>query len=264
VNYDLFTPFERPSASYAENHLCLNLSRLARLRYTPSDGHRPFAGPIPAGGGLICPAGMAVGWDLWTRARALSVRFTPEFLRSLVVAEGLDPARVALVYAAPFQDKRISALGKLLFDLLQSGGCPLTAGCVTRALATYLLERQATRPLGDPPLPPPPNDRRVRRAIDIIEASFTDAEFDVGAIAQQLGISSRQLSRLFEKTEYGSVWDYVIRRRVKLGCDLMLKQPTPSLVDVAGQAGFLDQSHFCRCFLKVMRMTPSKYRSRHR
>lgn len=82
------------------------------------------------------------------------------------------------------------------------------------------------------------------------------------ALAEELGISSRQLYRLFEASG-DSVCRYILRERL-LKAAQDLRNPAyghRSITDIGTRWGFADSAHFSKTFKKQLGMTPSGYRS---
>lgn len=99
----------------------------------------------------------------------------------------------------------------------------------------------------------------VLKARRVIEEHYTDHEFGVKQVAEQLKIDRSYLYRRF-KDELGiSVIDYIARRRIA-HAEIMLSNPHYSIKDVAYSSGFTDQLYFSRVFKKLNGRTPSQFR----
>lgn len=82
------------------------------------------------------------------------------------------------------------------------------------------------------------------------------------ALAQELGISSRQLYRLFEASG-DSVCRYILRERL-LKAAQDLRNPAyshRSITDIGTRWGFADSAHFSKTFKKQLGVTPRSYRT---
>lgn len=153
-------------------------------------------------------------------------------------------------------------------------------------LATYLVERHLGRnvaqkarqvmlfdrartgddaqphpPLGDPLVPVIP-DARVRRALLLMEQHLA-SPLTVSAIAARLGVSGRQLERLFhEALGHGPAAVY---RAIRLRYGRWLLDSTDRTVtDIALAAGFTDCAHFSRQFKEQHGVSPSVGRTGRR
>lgn len=148
-------------------------------------------------------------------------------------------------------------------------------GAAALALGTWLIERHcgplravgapARTPVAPVPVPTASNDDdggardpRVRRALGLIERNLA-RPMRVEAIAAAVGLSKRQLERLFHQLVGRSVQQY--SRDLRIGFGLWLLVNTgKSITDVALEAGFSDSSHFNRLFRTAYGMVPSEAR----
>ena len=81
---------------------------------------------------------------------------------------------------------------------------------------------------------------------------------DVGRTARTLGMSARHLQRLFLQRVGVTPSHYT--RLTRFVDALKLISPRTRLTDVAAQARYFDQAHFCRDFRMFAEMTPDEYR----
>ena len=82
--------------------------------------------------------------------------------------------------------------------------------------------------------------------------------FSIENMAQSVSISPYHMIRKF-KTEQGlTPHQFQIQCRIRKAQKLL--EEGKSVTEVAYATGFCDQSHFDRCFRKIVRMTPSNYR----
>ena len=82
----------------------------------------------------------------------------------------------------------------------------------------------------------------------------------IAYLSNELDISPSHLCREFKKGLGLSIGEYIQNLRISEACR-MLKVPTASLLKIALDTGFADQSHFTRAFKKVMGVTPARYRA---
>jgi AraC family transcriptional regulator len=81
-------------------------------------------------------------------------------------------------------------------------------------------------------------------------------------VARVAGVHAAHLNRVF-RTRYGySIGEYVRRMRVDFAAQELVHS-TRSLADIASSAGFADQSHFSRVFVRMIGFTPGRYRRLH-
>ncbi len=96
-------------------------------------------------------------------------------------------------------------------------------------------------------------------AIGLME-STSDEPRDVRRIAADVGLSPRQLERLFAKYLHASPSRYYLELRLDRGREMLL-QTTHPILDVAVASGFASASHFSRCYRAVYGRKPSDERA---
>ncbi|SET81761.1 GlxA family transcriptional regulator [Variovorax sp. OV084] len=101
-----------------------------------------------------------------------------------------------------------------------------------------------------------PLDSRVVRALKIIENNLGREPVKVESLASSLGISKRQIERLFQQEMKQPVQQYCRNFRLAYGYWLLLNS-SKSITDIATITGFSDSSHFNRCFRAQFATTPS-------
>lgn len=104
-----------------------------------------------------------------------------------------------------------------------------------------------------------PLDPRVLRALKIIERNLGQEPLRIESLASSLGISKRQIERLFQQEMKQPVQQYCRQLRLAYGYWLLLNSPK-SITEIATITGFSDSSHFNRCFRTQFAMTPSQAR----
>ena len=102
------------------------------------------------------------------------------------------------------------------------------------------------------------NDRRVARAIEILEQQYMSPP-KIGDLASSLNIHRSQLSRLFKKQTGQTFAAFVRSVRIQRAMKLLQETSMP-LAEIAFECGFSDQSHFSRSFRTVTKRTPSEIR----
>lgn len=136
-----------------------------------------------------------------------------------------------------------------------TGAVDLAAWIVERHLgravadkAMHILLAEGARP-ADAPQPHvvidvEARDPRLEDAINIMEQNLAQPPH-IDAIAARVGLSRRQLERLF-RDEFGmSPWKYALGRRLRQA-HLLLTRTRHSITDIAQECGFADASHFSR------------------
>ena len=87
---------------------------------------------------------------------------------------------------------------------------------------------------------------RLIAAIGIME-SGSDEPRPVQDIAAEVGLSPRQLERLFARYLHVSPGHYYLKRRLDRARSMLLQTAKP-ILDVAVACGFASASHFSRCY----------------
>jgi transcriptional regulator GlxA family with amidase domain len=126
----------------------------------------------------------------------------------------------------------------------------------------HIMVTDAARPAaGAQPQPPSVvtvDDTRVRRAMLQIEQNLSTPQ-KVDDIAQSVGLSKRQLERIFRKVVGKSIQEFSRDLRVFYGLWL-LANSSKSITTVAIESGFSDISHFNRLFRGTFGCAPSALR----
>lgn len=106
---------------------------------------------------------------------------------------------------------------------------------------------------------PPALARRIREYIE----SHIEENVSLEALASTARLSVHHFARAFKQTIGVPPHEYLLRQRVERA-QKMLTQTDLPLSEIALSVGFSDHSHFARHFRRLMGMTPSAARWRHR
>ncbi len=182
-------------------------------------------------------------------------------------AKGLlddDLIGVPLEYVPQFEDPGLAGVLRSMAKEV-GDGCPNGALFAESLSVGVLLHLRRTRALR---LPHAQRERgrlaewQLRRLNDLVDANLT-SDLTLGALAAAVGLSKPHFVRLFRNTSGMSPHAYVVDRRVKRACTL-LRHSTLSIVEVASEAGFANQSHLTRVFRRVYGVTPGEARRQYR
>ncbi|MEO8566086.1 MAG: GlxA family transcriptional regulator [Betaproteobacteria bacterium] len=102
-------------------------------------------------------------------------------------------------------------------------------------------------------------NQKLIAAIGLME-STADEPRDVQQIAADVGLSPRQLERLFAKYLHASPSRHYLELRLDRARELLLQTAKP-ILDVAVACGFASASHFSRCYRAVYGHKPSDERA---
>ncbi|MEL7179738.1 MAG: helix-turn-helix domain-containing protein [Pseudomonadota bacterium] len=109
-----------------------------------------------------------------------------------------------------------------------------------------------------------PNNRdlslggRLRGAVALMEKNIADP-ISLPVLSDQLGISTRSLTRLFQDRYDQSPHQYYLALRLQYAASL-LRQSNLSVLDIAVQSGFTSASRFSQVFRERFNQSPSEYR----
>jgi len=123
-------------------------------------------------------------------------------------------------------------------------------------LLTSMRKAEASQP--HPPMAYEVTDERVRRALLMMEQNLANP-LPVAAIAHNVGLSTRQLERLFDATLRQKPSDLYRILRLRYA-RWLLENTTRSVTDIALDAGFSDCAHFSRQFKSLHGLSPSRAR----
>lgn len=96
------------------------------------------------------------------------------------------------------------------------------------------------------------------RVVDLLHSEFR-RDLRISELATAAGVHPVHLARVFRRICRQTPGEYMQRLRVRFASERLLV-PDCSIVDVAVQAGFADQSHLTRTFKRYTRMTPGEFR----
>jgi len=193
--------------------------------------------------------------------RTLHLRLSKELL--LHAAEevmGYSTTRHPLENRSGFQDPLLTQIGLALWRELEqpSPAGKLYAQTAAQMLAVHLLchytSRRATIKQPSQGL----TDQQLRRMIDFVQGHLVQ-DLSLETLAQQIGFSPYHFARLFRQTTGESPHQFVLRQRIERA-QLLLKKREMSLVDIALESGFANQSHLSRVFKQHLGLTPRTYR----
>ncbi len=97
-----------------------------------------------------------------------------------------------------------------------------------------------------------------QQALSIITTRYTSIMMNVSSIADELGVSTALLSRVFKKFHGDNISDYICTVRVEAAKALLSEGQLVG--DVAEQCGFGSLRTFMRVFKESEKMTPGQYR----
>ncbi|WP_232845709.1 GlxA family transcriptional regulator [Aurantimonas marina] len=100
---------------------------------------------------------------------------------------------------------------------------------------------------------------KVLRVIEIMEANLCDP-LSLVEIARAVGLSRRQVERLFDKEMGRSPARYYLEIRLDRARHLLMQSQLP-IVDIAVASGFVSASHFSKCYRELYSRSPQQERA---
>jgi len=116
---------------------------------------------------------------------------------------------------------------------------------------------RAVRESSDAKYSPP-----VRQAIGYINTKISES-ISIADIANEIKLSTSQLSRLFRAETGLSITSFITEKRVEKAT-LMLTFTDFSIQDISNYVGYIDNNYFVKVFKGQHNMTPSEYRKKHK
>lgn len=185
--------------------------------------------------------------------------FEPALIEDLRSDIAEAPRSSFRLQAPVFSDRSLLPLFDLAFRFgnATSSLSPATMSCESAVLMLIAgLRGQFTDAHAKSPRATP-SVRRARSRIDADPA----APLTLVELAREAGVSRFQLLRGFARELGLTPHAYVLQQRVALARRLI--RARVALPEVALTAGFFDQSHLHRCFLRQFGVTPGRYASTH-
>lgn len=105
----------------------------------------------------------------------------------------------------------------------------------------------------------PQDEQFLEKMIAVVEEHLTNDQFDVVALSHELGLSKSTLYRKTKALLDLSPSEFIKNIRLKHACQMMEKDKSISVSEVAFATGFSDPRYFSTCFKAEFGMTPSEY-----
>lgn len=107
-----------------------------------------------------------------------------------------------------------------------------------------------------------PDERFLKRLIEITDAQLTDSEFDVMKLVNSMNMSHTVILRKLKALTGMALVDFIKRQRLKKAA-LILQKGKISIAEVSYMVGFSDPKYFSKCFIKEFGQTPTEYSKEH-
>jgi AraC-like DNA-binding protein len=225
-------------------------------------GHASWSGRGQVEAGprhFICvnPGEVHDGHAIRQQPRTWRILYFDPSLMEETRADVLDGAPPAFTFAEPvFADPSLLQFFEHAFSHATNADVDDRMACETSIL-------QLVAHLGRHSTSPTPHTKRltacIRRARERIDDDPT-ARMMLTDLARDACLSRYQLIRGFARELGLTPHAYLLQRRITLARRLI--RAGRALADVAAAAGFCDQSHLTRCFVRHLGITPRRYAAR--
>lgn len=103
--------------------------------------------------------------------------------------------------------------------------------------------------------------RETQKAIQFISDYYADEHLSVQQIADEAGLSTTHLGRVFKQDTGFTVWDYLTRYRIEQSCKIMEKEDL-KIYRVAEMVGYSSSQYFSQVFYKLKGIKPIEYKNK--
>ncbi len=184
------------------------------------------------------------------------------YLKPALIARGAgdaDPARIEIVPQLALEDATLRRLALALEAEVQSGLLPnrLFGESMGIAIAAHLVSRYGVKPVPEHPYRGGMPRYLLRQAIEYMQSNL-GADLRLSELAEQVHMSPWHFGRAFKHSTGLPPHRYLMRERIETAKRL-LKQPHPSMEEIARQLGFAGRSHFITVFHRLTGYTPKRF-----
>lgn len=92
------------------------------------------------------------------------------------------------------------------------------------------------------------------------ERPYFDNNLNLQLLAQNIGLSTHQLSQIINEREGKNFYQFINQYRIDAVCENIKQQPEKNVLDIAFECGFASKSSFNAVFKKLQQMTPTEYK----
>ena len=253
--------------TFADHFVALQGSGSYRVR-KEVDG-RTACGWVSPGCVGITLAGLRTTWELdygrpSESRRTTYVHISPAFLSRVIAQDWeVDPRKVELVGQFLIRDPVVeSVVTSLAFEATNhSPSGSLYAESACEFLAHHLVRRYSS-------LAPKPRARgglsgyQLRRVVEYIHENLAQS-IALRDLAQLANVSPRHFERAFREAIGVAPHAYVLQQRVAAARDLLLRERTRSIDEVAQRTGFSNRGHLAAAFRHHTGYSPAAFRRMH-
>jgi AraC family transcriptional regulator len=206
----------------------------------------------------ICPVKAPQTSYSFLNARVAVAMLDPAFVRR-ALGNAINSDAFEIIPKLPTRDEQLDHLVRAAEIEIATG---LTAGrlffeSLGTALAAHLLTHHANKRVTPRHYGSTMPVHLLRRVTDFIQENL-GKELSLAELSADVQMSKYHFCRLFKRSTGFSPHQYVKRERVQRARQLLAEHRL-SLIEIANDLGFSDQSHFTRSFHTVVGVTPAQY-----
>jgi len=254
--------FTDPSVPETVLALPLRVAAGCTWRWNMGDGWRRET--AVAGRMLVVPPDAESRWQVDADRRLLLLVIPSATIMGILgpACQGRLGDRLAPLTDATWEDDFLAALMTRLWSgiLGVAETDRLLADGAMTALVSHLLQRSEA---------PPPAERAIalsphrRRRVTEFMAAHLHEDLGIEDLAGVAGMSVRHFARAFRQEMGATPHRWLMRLRLERA-ETLLEGSGLSLAEVAAACGFASQSHLTKNFREARRLTPRRWRDRHR
>lgn len=170
-------------------------------------------------------------------------------------AQARQPARVT---GEP--DPVLAHLAQALLPVLERPheACTLFIDQMGLVICTHLISRYGGGAPADRRRSQRLSRQHAARAQELLGERL-DGAVSIAEVAQACGLSRSHFTRAFRSTTGLAPYQWLQAQRIERACALLQQDARLSLVEIAAQCGFADQSHFTRTFTQLKGLPPGRW-----
>ncbi len=219
----------------------------------------------PRGEVTFVPAGFPMEWDWSYESQSVHLTMLPTYLADVSTQfQSQDGECPRLQPLFRIMDDKLTRLLQLLRDEVVDNdiGMDLVTSSLITLIAAqlYRQSRAELRDLAD--------DRESvgftadihRRSLEYLNDRL-DEKVSLSALADEFNLSPFHFARMFKQATGFPPHEYQLQLRIARARELLRSDAGKTVVEIACELGFADESHFRRHFRRIVGTTPSRFRS---
>jgi AraC family transcriptional regulator len=256
--YKLHTAFETPEHCSSQHLITISLNHAVVMKEQLLNGHLR-SDRFSYGDICLTPATAPVLVRLQDASEFISLHLEPTFMRQ-IAAEVVDPDQLEILPQFKLNDPLIYQFGLALKANIESESVcnRLYTESMATALSAHLLQHYSIQTPKIKSYSDGLSQVQLRQVTEYIDRCSAQNPSLI-AMAEIVHMSPYYFSRLFKQSTGLTPHQYLLKLRVDRAKQL-LKTTTLSIADIAGQVGFVDQSHLNRHFKRHFGVSPSHLR----